>query len=274
MHQKRAAIILIVACVLAGCKPRTPGPSARLYLDVFEIERYASHADPLASLITTRFRLLERSEVQIDLGLSQDQMLAIRTAYNIPLEGIPGLSDEIAERKEQKGDVSEDERRTYDLESGRRVRRRMADFYGKKLIAILTPQQYGRLEELLRQAHGPVVILVQTNLASALAIHPEQMKNLATQVHDADREIIPALQKFGRGFIADHGPGETEETREREMNELLTSLRRMISLRDTKILDALSEDQRETWMKLQGRRLRVEWAPWDLMKTPFEEDDS
>jgi hypothetical protein len=62
MNAKRIAIILLAASVLAGCKATTPGPTARLYLDMFEIERYAPHADQQASLMTTRFRLLERPE--------------------------------------------------------------------------------------------------------------------------------------------------------------------------------------------------------------------
>ena len=83
-------------------------------------------------------------------------------------------------------------------------------------------------------------------------------------------KIIPALQKFGRGFISGYGPGENEQTREREMNDLITRLRRMITERDNKILNALSDDQRKTWIGLQGEPLQIEWSPWDLLKVPFE----
>ncbi|MCK9555925.1 hypothetical protein M0R36_08965 [bacterium] len=274
MNEKRIAIILLAASVLAGCKATTPGPTARLYLDMFEIERYAPHADPQASLMTTRFRLLERPEVQADLGLSQDQMHAIRTAYKTPWKEIPGLSDFIAEQKEKKAGLSEDDRKAANLESSRGISRRTAEFHGQKLNDILTPQQHERLDQLLIQAHGPVLILVQTNLASALAITPEQMKELTAQVHEADREIIPDLQKFGRGFISGYGPGEDEKTREREMKELITRLRRLITVRDNRILELLSDDQRREWPALQGKSLQIDWSPWDLMKTPFEKEDS
>jgi len=274
MNEKRIAIILLAASVIAGCKATTPGPTARLHLDMFEIERYAPHADPQASLMTTRFRLLERPEVQADLGLSEDQMDAIRTAYKTPWKKIPGLSDFIAEQKEKKAGLSVDDRKAANLESSRGISRRTAEFHGQKLTEILAPQQQERLEQLLLQVHGPVLIMVQTNLASALATTPEQMRELTAQVHEADREIIPDLQKFGRGFISGYGPGETEATREREMKELITRLRRLITERDSQILESLSDDQRRKWFDFQGKPLSIEWSPWNLMKTPFEKEDS
>jgi len=274
MKQKRILTILAVTSALAGCNPTSPGPSARLYLDMFEIERYAPHAEPQTSLMTTRFRLLERSEVQSDLGLSQQQVTAIRKAYKTPWKEIPGLSDFIAEQKEKKQGLSEEERKAANLESSRGISRRTADFHSHKLSEILTPQQHERLDQLLIQAHGPVTIMVLTNLASPLAITPEQMQNLIAQVHEADRDIIPDLQKFGRGFISGYGPGETEQTREREMEKLINRLRRLIGKRDHRILEALSTDQREKFSALQGKPLRIEWSPWDLMKTPFEKEDS
>ena len=100
------------------------------------------------------------------------------------------------------------------------------------------------------------------------------MKILTAQVHEADREITPDLQKFARGFISGYSPGETEETREREMKELITRLRRLISKRDARILESLSEDQRRKWSALQGKPAESHWSPWDLMKAPFEKEDS
>jgi hypothetical protein len=274
MNERRILTILAVACVLAGCKARTPEPSARLYLDMFEIERYAPRADPEASLMTTRFRLLERPEVQTDLGLSADQTNAIQTAYRTPRKEVPGLNDFIVEQREKKKDLAEVEHKAHSLESSRGISRRTAEFHGMKLRDILTTQQHDRLDQLLIQAHGPALILVQTNLAFALAITPEQMKGLTVQVHEADREIIPDLQKYGRGFISGYGPGEDEKTREREMKELITSLRRLITDRDNRNLESLSDDQRKKWHVLQGKPLQIDWSPWRLMKTPFEKEDS
>lgn len=274
MNQKRILTVLAVTFALAGCNPMPTEPTARLYLDMFEIERYAPHADAQASLMTTRFRLLERSEVQVDLVLSQDQMQAIRAACKTPWKGIPGLGDFIAEQKKVKEGLSEDDRKAANMESSRGISRRTADFHSQKLSQILTPQQGERLSQLLIQAHGPVMIMVETNLVSALAITPEQMTNLIAQVRQADREIIPDLQKFGRGFISGYGPGETEETRDREMKELITRLRRLISERDNRILGVLSDDQKKIWSSLQGKPLQIDWSSWDLMKTPFEKEGS
>lgn len=155
MNERRIAIILLTALVFAGCKAKTPEPTARLYLDMFEIERYAPHADPQASLMTTRFRLLERPEVQTDLGLSQDQMQAIRVAYNTPWKEIPGLSDFIAEQEQKKQGLSENDRKAANLEFSRGISRKTGDFHSRKLSEILTPQQQERLNQLLIQVHGP-----------------------------------------------------------------------------------------------------------------------
>ena len=100
MNKRRILTILATVFVLARCTGAGPEPAARLYLDMFEIDRYASHADPNASLITTRFRLLERPEVLTDLRLSEEQMVAIRSVYKTPGEDIPGFSGFIAEQKE------------------------------------------------------------------------------------------------------------------------------------------------------------------------------
>ena len=154
MNLKRTLSILVVTCTLIGCAPTKPEPTARLYLDMFEIDRYASHADPQASLVTTKFRLLERSEVQSDLGLSQDQVIDIQTAYKTPLNTIPEISDFIANKKNNKEGLSEDERIASNLESTRWITRTTADFHNQNLRAILNSQQQERLDQLLIQLTG------------------------------------------------------------------------------------------------------------------------
>lgn len=190
------------------------------------------------------------------------------------MKEIPGLSDFIAAQKENKQHLPDDNLVDHNSEPGLGIQRLTADYHRRKLNEILTSHQQERLDQILIQAHGPVLIMVQTNLASALAITPEQMKELTAQVHKADREIIPDLQKFGRGFISGYGPGEDEKTREHEMKELLTRLRRLITGRDNRVLESLSDDQRKKWSALQGRPLQTDWSPWDLMKTPSEKENS
>ncbi len=271
MNEKRILTVLVSLFLLTGCAGETTQTSARRHLDYFELSRVADHTDLQADyLLTTRFRLLECSEVQADLGLSYDQVLAVQSAYKTPWKEIPRLSDFIAEQKEKKQNVSEDERTSHNLESSRGISRRTADFHGQKLSEILTTQQSDRLAQLVLQVHGPVLIMVQTNLQGSLAISPDQIKAINTAVRAADREIIPDIQKFGRGFISGYGPGETEQTRQREMNDLITRLRRLITERDKKTLDALSDGQRKAWADLQGKPLQIDWSPWDLMRQPFE----
>lgn len=270
MNERTVLAVLAGVFVLANGAATGAEPPSRRQIDMFEIDRYASFADPIASLMTTRFRLLERREAQTDLHLSEEQMVAIQDLYKTPWNDIPGLSDFIAEQKKEKQGLSEEERISQNMESSRRTMRLAADFHSKKLNEILTAPQRDRLDQLIRQTHGPVLILVQPKLQSALAMSPDQIKDLTASVREADRRIIPVLQEFGRGFISGYGPGEDEQTRERSMKELVTRLRRMIGERDDGILNALSGDQRKTWTDWQGKPLKIEWSPWDLMREPFE----
>jgi len=58
------------------------------------------------------------------------------------------------------------------------------------------------------------------------------------------------------------------------MKELIIRLRRRISERDAMLVDGLSDQQRKKWFDLQGKPLQIDWSPWDLMKAPFEQEDS
>ena len=81
MNARKILAVLAGVFVLAnGTATGAESPSRR-QIDMFEIDRYASFADPIASLMTTRFRLLERHEVRTDVQVSEGQMVAIQALY-------------------------------------------------------------------------------------------------------------------------------------------------------------------------------------------------
>ncbi len=240
---------------------------------MFEISKQSSAAGQ-ADLADIRFYLLARPEVQEDLAVSTNQLARIKQTYRTPYKEIPELNEFITNQKEKRNAVPEDHRREHNLQSARGIAKLFGNYAQAQLEDILASEQRQRLDQLVLQTRGPVLILVQTRLASALAITPEQMKELSAQVREADQEIIPDLQKFGRGFISGYGPGETEELRERKMKKMIKRLRRLIRERDCKILDTLSGEQRKKWFELHGKALKIDWDPWDLIKTPFEKENS
>jgi len=212
-----------------------------------------------------------RPEVQTDLQLTQDQLIEAQNAYNSLSKQIPGLDEFIAAQKEKNANLSEEELASQNFETMRGISRIMSDFYFQKLKTILTSRQNDRLDQLVLQVHGPVLIFVQTNLVSALQISPDQMKRIQEVISETDPEITPTLQKFGRGFISGYSPGETEESREHEMKELITSLHRLIKQRDERILQVLTEEQRRQFGNLQGTPLEIKWNPWEFLREPFSQ---
>jgi len=201
MNEKRILTTLALVCVLSGCRAITSESSARRYLDMFEISKQ-SPAAAQADLTHIRFYLLERPEVQEDLAVSPNQLLQIKQTYTTPYNEIPELNAFIANQKEERNAVPENQRMEHNRESARGIARLFGRYARERLGEILTPQQKQRLDQLILQTRGPVLLLVQTNLSSALSLTTEQIKTLSTWTEDADEKIVPELREFLRGFIS------------------------------------------------------------------------
>jgi hypothetical protein len=265
-------LVTLALLFVAACRNDGESPSARRYLDMFEIDRVFPHTDPRSDLIMTRYRLLERPEVQANLKLSPDQVRGVRNAYTASWAQIPGLSDFVAGQRKKMTGLSEDARKLCILEQSRGIDRITADFFRDKLSELLSRKQQERLDQLVIQVHGPVIIAVDGRIATQLGIGSQQMERIKSLLSKTDRDIVPALQRFGRGFIAGYSVGETAEAREREQTELIARLPKMICQRDSAILDILTDGQQKAFRNLQGQPLQVEWNPWELLRIPFSEE--
>jgi len=276
MNRHGAITLLVGALLLAGCAPQDVSGTARRSIDRFEIGRLSEVSDTQTELVTTRFRLLERAEVCSHLKLSQEQSNAVRRTYVTPWEQIPGMAEFRAQQKtaKQKGDLTEEERKSLNLASSRGIGIIAAQFRAQQIQAILSTQQIDRLEQLMLQARGPLMLVIDTNLATALKLAPQALQRMRDAVKQADEKIIPGLQKFGRGFWAGYSPNETQATRTREMNALIPQLQQMIEERDQRILRILTPEQNDQFKARQGIPLPIQWDPWDFMREPFEEKNS
>jgi hypothetical protein len=276
MNRHGTFALLVSALLLAGCARQEPSRSARRPIDFFEIDRLSEVTDPETELVRTKFRLLERAETCSDMGLSQEQSNAVRRVYETPYAQIPGMTEFRAQQKaaRQKAGLTQQERASLNFATGRGMGRIWAQFSTQQLLAILLPQQGERLEQLLLQARGPLMLVIDTNLAAALKLSPEQMQRMRDVVRQADEKIIPVFRKFGRGFWAGYSANETEATRTRKMSALIPRLRRMIGERDKSILRILTAEQNDQLKARQGNLLPIQWDPWDFMKEPFEKENS
>jgi len=276
MNRHGTFTLLVAALLLAGCAAQEPSRSARRPIDFFEIGKLSDVTDPQTELVTTKFRLLERAEVCSDMGLSQEQSNAVRRVYETPWEQIPGLTEFRAQQKSarQKADLTEEERASLNRASSRGIGRITAEFRTQQIQAHLLPQQVDRLEQLVLQARGPLILVIDTNLTVVLRLSPEQMQRMRDVVRQADEKMIPALQKFGRGFWAGYSANETADTRTREMNALIPRLRRMVEERDEALTRVLTPEQQRRLKAQEGKPLPIEWDPWEFMKQPFEKTNS
>jgi hypothetical protein len=276
MNRHGTFTLLLGALLLAGCARQEPSRSARRPIDFFEIGRLSETTDPQTELVRTKFRLLERAEVCSDMGLSQEQSNAVRRVYETPYEQIPGLTEFRAQQKaaRQKAGLTQQDRASLNFATGRGMGRIWAQFSTQQLQAILSPRQGERLEQLVLQARGPLMLVIDTNLAAALKLSAEQMQRMRDVVRLADEKIIPVFQKFGRGFWAGYSANETEATREREMGVLIPRLRRMIGERDKSILRILTPVQNDQFKARQGNPLPIQWDPWGFLNEPFEKENS
>lgn len=270
MSGKRILTTIAIILFMTSCRDSGESPSARRWLDMFEVNRVFPDANPRDDFVTTRFRLLERPEIQAELKLSPDQLRDVQKIYTAPSSQVPGLGDFLAAQRKKGSDLSGEARESYNIETRRGINRITADFYSEKLTELLSRKQRERLEQLVIQVHGPIIIAYDKNVASALDIHPDQMEQIRSLLNKTDQDIIPALQRFGRGFISGLGAGETEESRASEMTNLIARLRQTIAERDGAILQVLTDDQRKKYRTLQGPPLQIEWNPWNLLQIPFE----
>ena len=271
------AILTLIGCavLLTVCQAQSTNQSARRYIDFFEIDRVSPATDPQTEIVKTQFRVLERPEAQADMGLSQEQITSLKKAYQAPEDQIPGLQEFIAQRRaSKKTDLTPEERASRNLETSRQMGRITARYQSQELQHTLTLSQQARLRQIVLQVRGPVLLVLDTNLASEVGVDAHQMDEMRAAVSKADREMIPLFQKFGRDFISGYAANETEQSRTREMNELIPRLQQMVRQRDDGILQILTAQEAEHFRSLQGKLLSIQWDAGELMRLPFEKKDS
>jgi hypothetical protein len=265
----------IALLFMASCshEEHFPSTSARRYLDMLEISRAMPElVDPRADLVETRYLLIERQEVQADLQLSSNQLSDAQNALSASSDQIPGLNDFVADQKAKEEGLPPDARKACIAETNLGVSRILQEFYREKLAELLLEKQRNRLDQLVIQVHGPVLIVIDDNMATQLGVDSRQMEQVKSLLSKTDRDILPLLQRFGRGFIAGYGGSETEESRYREQADLIARLPEMISKRDRAILQILTDDQRKKFCDLQGSPLQIAWNPWNILQIPFHKE--
>jgi hypothetical protein len=233
--------------------------SARRYVDLFELE-------PRATDITMhKYALLEQLKVQRALYLFAGQMEKVMEAFKTPINRIPGLSTfMLAQQARSREETLDPEQaRAIERETVQGMGRIISLFHEQKLQEILTQRQRARLDELIIQMRGPILLALLDPLAVQVELDATERAAVAQLLRVGVAEIAPRVK--GLAQVLERSGAESAEGIAR-----VASLRRALQKRDAAILAALRPQQRALFEKLQGRPLPLSWDAAKLLGLPFK----
>ncbi len=127
-----------------------------------------------------------------------------------------------------------------------------------QLQAVLDPPQMVRLNQLLIQMRGPVIIVTDTNIQSQLQLSADQTATLSNTVSRYEFWRWPFINRYGRQQVAGIVRQSMDE-RLAELDALYLATTEIIKDRDKDLLHTLSNEQRRVFEQLGGRPLSIAW---------------
>jgi len=244
MRYFRLLLVIGLFGLGAGCESPPHSQSARRYVEF-----------PACDLTTSKYYLLDRSEVQRELGLTKSQIAALAKAFNSPFTDIPGLGEMIKQYKAL-SDVEKRQQKSEYLE-----KRQAGDlqWLESRLGEILNGQQQDQLDALLLQMKGPKAVVLIPGLNGKLGLTPDQtveIKNIISQYGD---ELTPFVQRFGHNMLQYSRRSQTIEESVKEQDAIVVIIKEILKARDEAILSELTKAQCDQWHVMQGRLLPVSW---------------
>jgi hypothetical protein len=251
-------LLAVIALILlgAGCTSLPHGQSARRYVDTpFEND-----------LTTSKFYLLDRHEVQLELNLTANQVAALAEAFNTPYEKILGLGEWQARYQ----DLSPEEKRR---QKGQYMKDRegiSSTWFESQIVGILNKKQRDRLDALLLQMKGPRAILIIPGMMEKLGVTPEQAAKIQRIIGEHHDELSPFYQKFGHNMLQRSRSGQTAEEAQKEQDALVVIITEILWSQDELIMAELTNTQRDQWQGMQGPILPVSWPETAGFYVPFQ----
>ena len=247
------AIALFLVGASCGSLPHTQ--SARRYVEI-----------PEDDLTTSKFYLLDRREVQWELGLTKGQMTALGKAFNTPFTEIPGLG-EVHSRYQA---LSEDEKRRQKSQYVEERNTVSLKWLESQLTDILSDKQKGRLDALLLQMKGPRAIIIVPGMIGELGLTPDQTVKIQNIVGQYSEELSPFSHRYGHNMLQYSRSSQTMEESEKEQDAIVVIITEILKARDESILSELTKAQCDEWRRMQGRLLPVSWPETAGFYVPFD----
>jgi hypothetical protein len=228
------------------------------------------------------FSLLERSEVQKDLRLSQEQIRTIKHIWHAQAKDIPGLPEARARHRKAMADskLSEFDKNKERQASNAEVGRLIEAYQRKELLATLSTAQRKRLSELLIQMRGPIVLMDDAEIKARFRFREKQLIEMQKTVkyfEQDDRASLLApspdlsalIRRYGRQQFSARMPHQTEADLEEELKALFIVIRAMERERDASLLMDLTPAQLSLWSEIRGALLPIAWPQTSIKDYPF-----
>jgi hypothetical protein len=238
--------------------------SARRYAEFAEVAEYD---DTFQS-----FLLLERKEVQKELGMSTEQTARVTRICHASDQDVPGLLELMAQYRKRQSDstisTSDQEKPRESFKSD--VKNCIDAYQRKELSATLSANQRQRLSELVMQMRGPIVFLEET-VSSRLQLSSQQKEEMKATVKDYDGELKWLQGRYGRQQIKGIHKYESLADRQEELQALFVVIRAIERERDANLLVELTAEQATSWATIRGRLFPIAWPPTSVSDFPFGE---
>jgi len=183
--------------------------------------------------------LLNNEKVQKELELVDDQKTKLNELANEQRTAMRELFSSMQ-------DLSPEERQTKMQEAMKENQ----DKLQKKLADILLPNQLARLKEIQLQAEGPMA-LANPDVTKALNVTSDQQDKIKAALADAQTKVREAMSG-----VRDLSP----EERRAKMTEMRDQMQKMRNDLNAKLLEILTQDQRDQFTKMQGAKLDIDFS--------------
>lgn len=232
-------------------------------------QRYAEF--PSWDDVFRTFSLLNRSEVQKDLRLSQEQIRRIKQIWQAPAKDTAGLPEAVARHRKVTVDskVPESDKNKEKQAFGAEVTRLIEAYQRKELSATLSAAQRKRLSELLIQMRGPIVFLDDAEIKARFRFSEKQIIEMQTKANYFERDLSALISRYGRQQFSAKMPHQTEAELQEELNALFIVIRAMERERDAGLLTDLTPAQLSLWSEIRGAPLPIAWPPTSIRDDPF-----
>jgi hypothetical protein len=254
MRANRLLMAIGLILIGASCGSLPHSQSARRYVEI-----------PEDDLTRSKFYLLDRREVQRELGLRTGQMTALADAFNTPYERIPGLG---GWRAKYQGLPQEEKRR----QKSQYMKSRdtiSSEWLESQLADILSEKQKNRLDALLLQMKGPRAIVSIPGVTGRLGLTPEQSSKIQSIIRECHDDLAPFYQRYGHNMLQTSRRSQTMKESEKEQDALVVIITEILKSQDESILAVLTKAQGDQWHAMQGPLLRVSWPETAGFYVPF-----